>query len=479
MESIMQTYLPAVLLAAGALGSPARAQELVPHPSAGPSKPAPAAQPARRDPAGAAVPQALGATLTAERFTLPSAPICSESLSDQGAPGSCVGASSVPALGTLYPLGTEFNIAPSGNVGIGTLAPEHALDVAGDIGGSGGLELGDLASLDYENDFVDMSYTVSDVSGTVFSSPFYSLVLTDPDQDLSAGGLHGHSLHTASEATNPFDIGSLHGSWMQVSHYGTGTVASLNGAEAFANTHNTGHTNFQVALTVEAMAGESATVDQNRAVDVYSGHAGTEGGGWITDNYGVFVGTPYHLSPIENNYGIYVADQAVASGTNYAIYAAGGANYFAGNVGIGAAPSGYALQVGEPGDGSEARANAWNLLSSREYKCDIEALDEQALDEILEEIEATDVVRYRYVDDDHRRLGVIAEESPEEILSRDKRGVSLGEYSAFLLAGIKAQQRELRAQEEQLALLRGRIDDLDSLREELASLRASAAAGAR
>jgi hypothetical protein len=462
----------AALLTAGALAAPALAQE---KPPAGPAPLEPSA------PRRAAEPGVQAATstptITAERA--PMGAVCAQSLRDSAAPSSCVQASSVPALGTLYPLGPEFNIGPTGNVGIGTLTPEHTLDVAGDIGGSGGLELGDLASLAFENARIDMSYTLSDFSEEAVSSPFHSLIVVDPDQDLSTGGLHGHTLHTASEATNPFDIGALHGPWMQVSHNGTGTVASLNGVEAFANTHFTGHTNFQVALTVEAMAGESATIDQNRAVDVYSGHAGTAGGGSITDNYGVFVSTPYHESPIENNYGIYVADQSVASGVNYAIYAAGGATFLAGNVGIGALPAGYALQVGSPGDGSEARANAWNLLSSREYKRDVEALDAAALDGILAKIEATEVVHYRYVDDDHRRLGVIAEESPEEILSRDKRGVSLGEYSAFLLAGIKAQQRELRAQEQELARLRGRLDQIDALRLELADLRASVAASAR
>ena len=58
---------------------------------------------------------------------------CVDSLEDQ-AGGGCVQASSVPALGMLYPLGNELFIdAGTGNVGIGTLTPGYALEVAGKI----------------------------------------------------------------------------------------------------------------------------------------------------------------------------------------------------------------------------------------------------------------------------------------------------------------------------------------------------------
>ncbi len=53
---------------------------------------------------------------------------CARTIDDQ-AGGACIGASSVPAFGKLYPLGPQFNISGSGNVGIGTTVATHRLTV--------------------------------------------------------------------------------------------------------------------------------------------------------------------------------------------------------------------------------------------------------------------------------------------------------------------------------------------------------------
>ena len=65
---------------------------------------------------------------------LGAAPICAGELRDV-ATGGCIEASSVPALGTLLPLGPEFMVDPTGLVGIGTLAPEHPVHIVrvGDV----------------------------------------------------------------------------------------------------------------------------------------------------------------------------------------------------------------------------------------------------------------------------------------------------------------------------------------------------------
>jgi hypothetical protein len=132
-----------------------------------------------------------------------------------------------------------------------------------------------------------------------------------------------------------------------------------------------------------------------------------------------------------------------------------------GSVGIGTSSPGYMLQVGELGDGTEAQANAWNLLSSRDYKEDISPFEPADYQQMLEKLTYTQVVRYRFSRDENRieHIGVIAEDAPGEILSADGKGVSLGDYSAFLLAAIKAQQEQIGALEQEIKELRSELQN--------------------
>ncbi len=125
-------------------------------------------------------------------------------------------------------------------------------------------------------------------------------------------------------------------------------------------------------------------------------------------------------------------------------------------VGIRTTTPAYELQVGNAGDGTTARANAWNTFSSREYKKDIEALDTEDYGEVLRELRETDVVRYKLIDDESgvEHIGLIAEDAPAEIATPDRKGLSLSDYSAFLFAAVKAQQEQIAALEQEVAALR-------------------------
>ncbi len=130
-------------------------------------------------------------------------------------------------------------------------------------------------------------------------------------------------------------------------------------------------------------------------------------------------------------------------------------------VGIRTTTPGYELQVGDAGDGTTARANAWNTFSSREYKTDIEALGTQDYADVLQELRETDVVRYKLVKDESgvEHIGLIAEDAPAEIATPDRKGLSLSDYSAFLFAAVKAQQDQIAALEQKVDALRRELSE--------------------
>jgi hypothetical protein len=132
---------------------------------------------------------------------------------------------------------------------------------------------------------------------------------------------------------------------------------------------------------------------------------------------------------------------------------------FGGYVGISTTSPGYALQVGDPGDGTQARANAWNILSSRDFKENVRPLAGSDYEGILEKLLEAEVVRYVFVNDEAAvgHIGLIAEDAPPEIVTPDGKGLSLSDYSAFLLAAIKAQQVQIETMQTELEELRSLV----------------------
>ena len=119
----------------------------------------------------------------------------------------------------------------------------------------------------------------------------------------------------------------------------------------------------------------------------------------------------------------------------------------AGNVGVGTASPAVRLQVGTNGDGTVARANAWQTFSDERFKNEIVTIDNA-----LEKVEHLNGYYYHWKDgnDQSRQAGFLAQEVEQvlpEIVSTDSEGyksVDYGKMNALLLQAIKEQQLQIQ-----------------------------------
>ncbi len=126
-------------------GSTAGEPRTAPAAGASPATPAPPTARAVVDRTGTFAPGgsgreavSIGASASAHPGgTLPGAAAvqyCAPGIQDQAGPGSCLNASSIPELGSLYPLSPEFFVDSNGEIGFGTTDPRSQVHLRG--GGS-------------------------------------------------------------------------------------------------------------------------------------------------------------------------------------------------------------------------------------------------------------------------------------------------------------------------------------------------------
>lgn len=127
------------------------------------------------------------------------------------------------------------------------------------------------------------------------------------------------------------------------------------------------------------------------------------------------------------------------------------------NVGVGTDNPMDKFQVGEMGDGSEARANSWALFSDQRWKKDLVEIDEP-----IGKLSAVTGYYYHWKegDDQSRQMGLVAQEVEAvmpEIVSTDAQGYKSLDYAkivAVLIEAIKEQQSEIEDLKEQLGNLK-------------------------
>jgi hypothetical protein len=125
-----------------------------------------------------------------------------------------------------------------------------------------------------------------------------------------------------------------------------------------------------------------------------------------------------------------------------------------GNVGIGTTGPTALLQVGT----ATCNGTTWNNASSREYKEEIHPIGDP-----LALLEHINVYRYRYrVGTDHReRVGVIAEDLPDEVATVDHKGAPTGELIALSLAANRVLVEQVKRLDAENQQERGRLEALE------------------
>jgi len=136
-----------------------------------------------------------------------------------------------------------------------------------------------------------------------------------------------------------------------------------------------------------------------------------------------------------------------------------------GNVGIGTTSPSYLFEVGTSGDGTEARANAWNTFSDKRWKTNIKLIDNP-----IEKLKNINGYYYNWKNgkDKSLQVGVIAQEVEEvlpEIVSTDNNGYKSVDYSKLaplLVEAVKQQQQTISQQNKTIQELINRIEILEN-----------------
>ncbi len=124
-----------------------------------------------------------------------------------------------------------------------------------------------------------------------------------------------------------------------------------------------------------------------------------------------------------------------------------------GYVGIGLQDPFYPLEMAS--GAHVTTGGVWTNASSREYKEDIEAL---ATEEALDTLRGLNPVKFAYKrDKTEKHVGFIAEEVPELVSMRDRKGLSPMDIVAVLTKVVQEQQKTISTLREELNELKGKV----------------------
>ncbi len=122
-----------------------------------------------------------------------------------------------------------------------------------------------------------------------------------------------------------------------------------------------------------------------------------------------------------------------------------------GNVGIGLGSPSHPLEMGNANGAHCTSGGVWTNASSREYKENIQSLSSEAAKTTLEKLQP---VRFNYkADGSDEYVGFIAEDVPELVASKDRKGLSPMDIVAVLTRVVQHQQKQITA-------LKVRLDEM-------------------
>ena len=128
-----------------------------------------------------------------------------------------------------------------------------------------------------------------------------------------------------------------------------------------------------------------------------------------------------------------------------------------GYVGIGTQDPAYPLEMA-----SGARVTiggAWTNASSRDYKDNIEAL---ATEEAIDTLKELNPVKFAYkTDRNEKHVGFIAEEVPDLIATKDRKGLSPMDIVAVLTKVVQEQQKVAEEQQKSISMLSEKVTELE------------------
>jgi len=114
-----------------------------------------------------------------------------------------------------------------------------------------------------------------------------------------------------------------------------------------------------------------------------------------------------------------------------------------GYVGIGTQEPLYPLEMAS--GAYVTTGGVWTNASSREYKDNIEAL---AMEEALDALKELNPVKFAYKNDKtEKHVGFIAEEAPDLIATKDRKGLSSMDIVAVLTKVVQEQQKVIQEQQ--------------------------------